>query len=250
MSDAALHEIFQSIQGEGLYVGVRQLFIRFSQCNLSCNYCDTPGALIPTKEYKVEQTPGTHDFKPFPNPVKSSELAALVLEKCRNKNAVHSLCLTGGEPLMQVDFLKDFLPKVKAEQFKVYLETNGTLPKHLEEVIDLIDIVSMDIKIPSATGGTFLAREHKEFLETAYTKEVFVKIVVVPESNIREIDEAVKIVAAIDEKIPLVIQPATPSRTIKHLPKITDLLAWQAFAMKSLKDVRVIPQVHKVLQAH
>ena len=39
---AKIKEIFASIQGEGPYVGVKQLFIRFCACNLNCDYCDTP----------------------------------------------------------------------------------------------------------------------------------------------------------------------------------------------------------------
>ena len=37
-----LSEVFSSIQGEGLYVGDRHLFVRFAGCNLNCQYCDTP----------------------------------------------------------------------------------------------------------------------------------------------------------------------------------------------------------------
>ena len=38
---AKIKEIFSSIQGEGLLVGVEQIFIRFCKCNLACKYCDT-----------------------------------------------------------------------------------------------------------------------------------------------------------------------------------------------------------------
>ena len=41
MSKIKIKEIFESIQGEGPYVGYKQLFIRFCNCNLKCNYCDT-----------------------------------------------------------------------------------------------------------------------------------------------------------------------------------------------------------------
>lgn len=41
MIKANINEIFASIQGEGRYVGEKQLFVRFSSCNLKCAYCDT-----------------------------------------------------------------------------------------------------------------------------------------------------------------------------------------------------------------
>ena len=41
---AHLVEVFSSFQGEGLYVGQRQLFIRFAGCNLRCRFCDTEAA--------------------------------------------------------------------------------------------------------------------------------------------------------------------------------------------------------------
>ena len=243
-TDAQLCEIFTSIQGEGMYLGERQLFVRFSGCNLSCNYCDTQQAMSISTEYRLEQTPGKLDFKTMKNPVSLEELSKIVLGL--NKN-IHSLCLTGGEPLLQVDYLKNFLPLMKKENIKIFLETNGVLPKYLEEVIDLVDIVAMDIKIPSATGSSFNLKENREFLEVAYSKEVFVKVVVVPETTITEIDEAAKIVENIDPNIPLVIQPATQAHSVKHRPSIQNLLAWQLTAKKRLKTVRVIPQVHKAL---
>jgi 7-carboxy-7-deazaguanine synthase len=245
---AQLAEVFSSFQGEGLYVGERQLFIRFAGCNLTCQYCDSPAALVVTPDYKIELTSGTHKFEARPNPLTSEQLLALVEELTQPGDAHHSLSLTGGEPLLQVDFLKGFLPELKKRRkLPVYLESNGVLPDHLGELIELVDIIAMDLKLPSATGLSPYWQEHKKFLETAYLKEVFVKVVVTKETKIMELDEAARTVAAVDEKIPLVIQPVTPHGPVKHRPEAGQLLAWQAAAKRHLKNVRVIPQVHKLL---
>ncbi|MDF1532664.1 MAG: 7-carboxy-7-deazaguanine synthase QueE, partial [ANME-2 cluster archaeon] len=43
-----LGEIFNSIQGEGIFTGMRQVFVRFQGCPLHCDYCDTPQSRKPT----------------------------------------------------------------------------------------------------------------------------------------------------------------------------------------------------------
>lgn len=61
-------------------------------------------------------------------------------------NNHHSISFTGGEPLLNADFLKILLDKVIAPK---YIETNGTLPQALKEIIDKVNYISMDIKLPS-----------------------------------------------------------------------------------------------------
>ncbi|MBU0502616.1 MAG: 7-carboxy-7-deazaguanine synthase QueE, partial [Candidatus Margulisbacteria bacterium] len=129
----------------------------------------------------------------------------------------------------------------------IYLETNGTLPDHLSEVIELVDVVAMDIKLPSATGLSDYYKEHRKSLEIAYMKNVFVKIVFTKESKVKEFDEAVRIIADVDEKIPLVLQPVSPHGSIKHRPGVEQIFSFHNVAKRKLQNVKVIPQAHKVL---
>ncbi|MFA4858077.1 MAG: 7-carboxy-7-deazaguanine synthase QueE [Candidatus Margulisiibacteriota bacterium] len=246
-TEAQLFEIFDSIQGEGTYLGVRQLFIRFCGCNLSCAYCDTQLAEL-SPRYKVEQTAGLGDFKQFNNPISASQLLQIIADKLGKKPIQHSISLTGGEPLLQVNFLKTFLPEVRKFGLPIYLETNGVLPDHLGEIIDLVDLVALDYKLPSATGLSDYALEHKKSLQIALAKEVFVKVVFTKDARPLEIDAVAKLIAAINPEICLVLQPATPHGTIKHWPTAELMLALYAVARRSLKNVRLIPQVHKIMK--
>ncbi len=64
---AKVLEIFRSIQGEGEYVGVAQVFVRFFECNMHCTWCDTPGSIGDTtrnyQEYTCEQLLDIIDIK-------------------------------------------------------------------------------------------------------------------------------------------------------------------------------------------
>ena len=246
-TEASICEVFNSVQGEGLYVGERQIFIRFAGCNLSCQYCDTPQALLIPENFKVEITPGKRDFKHYKNPATIPQLIEFVSAFEKPKGINHSVSLTGGEPLLQIDFLKHLLPELKKE-FKglIYLDTNGVLPDYLAEIIDHIDIVALDIKLPSATGLSSYWKEHKKALETAFLKEVFVKMVFTRESKAKEIDEASSLIAEVDAEIPLILQPVTPFGNIKHRPNPDQMLIFQAIAKRKLKNVKIIPQVHKI----
>ena len=84
MIKTKVKEFFVSIQGEGPYVGYKQLFIRFCQCNLCCKYCDT--------EYRAEC-----DTKEY----SANELLSIISQL--DLQGVHSISLTGGEPLLEVE---------------------------------------------------------------------------------------------------------------------------------------------------
>lgn len=243
---AYLFEIFSSIQGEGLYIGDRQLFIRFAGCNLSCQYCDTKDALTIPAECRIEETPGEQDFKKIKNPLSQDQLLEIIERLTKNKNLHSAIVLTGGEPLLQIDFLLGFLQALKKNDFPpVYLETNGTLPKHMDEIINYVDIVSMDIQLPGITGQTSYFKENFEFMETVFSSgtTLFVKVLVDSTVTIKELAEVGELVAKISPDLPLVIQPLD-SHKIKH----DHLLSFQAVLKRKLTTVKILPQIHKILK--
>lgn len=227
MSDikqAKINEIFDSIQGEGPYIGYRQLFVRFCGCNLLCDYCDTEfskGDL-----YSVEA---------LMEKVKSYDL-----------QYIHSISLTGGEPLLQYEFLRDFLPEIKNAGMKIYLETNGTLDKPLQQVLEFVDIIAMDFKLNSCAKIGDLYSKHEKFLEVLKNsqKEVFAKIVFDEKIQDFEINESTKL--AQKYQIPLVLQPkmvgSKPAVSQDEIIKIMNKF------LEKHTDTRMIGQVHKFFE--
>ena len=217
-----INEIFESIQGEGVYFGQRQVFVRFSGCNLSCNYCDTEFGLY--REYQ----PGD-----------------VLLEIKALGTGFHSVSFTGGEPLLQKDFLKETLKLVKENGYSTYLETNGTLAKELREVIGDLDIVAMDIKLPSSTKCRAYWKEHADFLKVALKKDTFIKAVVSSDTAKDDIVKAVDLVKKIDPNVLFILQPNTYELSNGVMKKC---LEFQDYCLKYLPNARILPQVHKFMK--
>ncbi len=230
-------EIFSSIQGEGPYVGVRQLFLRLPKCNLTCPYCDTE-TKIP-KQFRVEKVPGTRIFSKIDNALPLDKLLDLLLTY--DFSIHHSLSVTGGEPLLWADELLVLLPFIKENGLKIYLETNGTLPDQLLQLLSLVDVVSMDIKLPFDSKNFWDV--HETFLRYSNQKEVFVKIVVHQDTPLKDLQYARDLIARVDPSILTILQPVTPSQGILT-PKPKQLLEWQSLLLEKLINVRVIPQTH------
>jgi organic radical activating enzyme len=220
---AKISEVFSSIQGEGVYQGIRQVFVRFYGCNLNCDYCDT----------KL-----THFDK-----YSALELYNL-LSSFKN---YHSACLTGGEPLLQTDFLEEFLKFIKLHNIAVYLETNGTLFKELTRIIDYIDIVAMDFKLPSSNQGRNFWESHRKFMQIAAKKDFLVKIVIAKNTKNEEIDKAIDLLSEFNykDRIKLVLQPNYFELDRKLMDKVS---GFQIQCLERVKDVRIVPQMHKLLK--
>lgn len=243
---AWLVEVFSAIQGEGPIVGTRQIFVRFLGCHLSCAYCDTPATHTKQRHCRVERTPGRRDFMEVANPVPMSQLLEHIYHLEAFKGLHDSISLTGGEPLQHLRSLQGLISQLKTD-FKFYLESDGLLYSQLAAVIQDLDQIGMDIKIPSATGLQPYWEEHRRFLPIAARKDVFVKAVLTRDTTPEELDTTLEIIQGVDSEIPLILQPVTPYGIVRHPPSPEQMLQWQARAKQVLKQVRVIPQTHKIM---
>ena len=216
---ADIIEIFSSIQGEGKFAGCRQVFVRFAGCNLNCAYCDT-------------------DFSSRDNFMTAEQVSAII-KKYSDDTPIHSVSFTGGEPLLHGKFILEVAELINN---KIFLETNGTLYNQLEKILPAIDIISMDIKLPSVIGKN-LFDLHRKFIEIAGAKDLYIKIVVSAETVE---DEFIAAIDLIPKNILLVIQPVTPCNNIK-IASAEKILSLQSLALKKISDVRVIPQTHRII---
>lgn len=217
---AKIAEVFESIQGEGIYLGERQIFVRFFNCNLSCSYCDTK--LDRFMEYEPRE---------------------LFEEIKLYRNKYHSVSFTGGEPLLYKDFLKEILKFTAKHGHKHYLETNGTLFFELEEIIDSIDIVAMDLKLPSSSGMGNLWQMHRKFLKIAVKKEVFLKAIICLATQEEDLLEALGLIREISPSSVLVLQP----NSYENQSVLNEKLSrFKEIANQQKVTACVIPQIHKI----
>lgn len=227
--NAKILEIFQSIQGEGKYAGVSQVFVRFFECHMHCVWCDTPDSIGDTtrkyEEYNLDRV--------------IQKIDELWDDSC------HSVSLTGGEPLLQKDFLKSLIPRLHAKKRPIYLETSGVLYKQLEDIIDGIDTIAMDIKLPSSTQCRPFWEEHGKFLKTALKKDAFIKTVVSSVTKKEDILKAIDLVSGIDPHVLFILQPNSFDM---HNGVIKKCLEFEKICAKRLKNVRILPQIHKFMK--
>jgi len=120
-----INEIFYSMQGEGKWMGLPNIFIRTAGCNLRCSFCDT----------KYAYDDGT-------------EMSIKTIVKHISKYPCTCVCITGGEPLLQ-DEIEDLIDVLLKKSYNICLETNGSInvaPFSSKKSL----IISLDIKCPSS----------------------------------------------------------------------------------------------------
>lgn len=124
-------------------------------CNLRCHFCYVPQLVLPERISEIEEIPEEYVFSYLRE----------------NKRFIDAVVITGGEPTIHQD-LPDFIRKIKGMGFLVGLETNGTNPQMLRELIDgkFVDYVEMDLK------NKLDFDSYKKIVGDALTKEMFENI--------------------------------------------------------------------------
>jgi 7-carboxy-7-deazaguanine synthase len=233
-----ISEIFTSIEGEGIYVGTKTMFVRLAGCHLKCRWCDTDYALAldSGREYSLKE-------------------AKEMIESCLQPYT-YKVNFTGGEPLLQdqaIISLAKFLRNGKG--LKTYLESSCFDAYRFSNVLPYIDICKIEFKT-SDSGVTedknyynLLQNEFKCLkLATRHGKTTYIKVVTTNSTSINWFKELIhdiftKIRAS--EISGFVIQPSHDMDE----PTLEKLLSFYDIVFPSYSEVRIIPQLHKEICA-
>lgn len=235
---ARVSEIFTSIEGEGIFVGKKTLFIRFSGCHLKCRWCDTKYALPLDSgtEYQIDEIEDLiiRELQPF----------------------TYKVNFTGGEPLLQTDAvikLADFIKK--QTNLKTYIESSCFDSELFSKVLPYIDICKIEFKtddskvVENEVYDSLLLNEIK-CLELAVesNKTTYIKIVVTNSTNLESFKNLVYNISKKIRPSDIVGFIIQPSRGVDQ-PTVNKLLDTYDIVQPMFPEVRIIPQLHKEIGA-
>ena len=235
---ARVSEIFTSIEGEGIFVGKKTMFIRLSGCHLKCRWCDT--------KYALPLDSGT-DYQ-------IDEIKDVIIKELRP--FTYKVNFTGGEPLLQTEAvieLADFIRK--QTNLKTYMESSCFDSELFSKVLPYIDICKIEFKtddsnvVEDEEYDNLLLNEIR-CLELAVesNKATYIKIVVTNSTNLESFKN---LVYNISEKIKpsdilgFIIQPSFGI----DQPTVNKLLDTYDIVEPMFPEVRIIPQLHKEIGA-
>lgn len=235
---ARVSEIFTSIEGEGIFVGKKTMFIRLSGCHLKCRWCDT--------KYALPLDSGT-DYQ-------IDEIKDVIIKELRP--FTYKVNFTGGEPLLQTEAVIELADFIKKQtNLKTYMESSCFDSELFSKVLPYIDICKIEFKTDDSN-----VVEDEEYdnlrlneircLELAVesNKATYIKIVVTNSTNLESFKNLVyKISKRIkpSDILGFIIQPSFGI----DQPTVNKLLDTYDIVEPMFPEVRIIPQLHKEIGA-
>ncbi|MDO9399434.1 MAG: anaerobic ribonucleoside-triphosphate reductase activating protein [bacterium] len=128
------------------YPGYLSAIIFTQGCNFRCQFCYNPQLVLPVSGDNFEYTGFNNNNQPQKDRLEYKEDDLFVFLKSR-VDKLDAVVITGGEPTIYKDLI-DFIIKIKKLGFLVKLDTNGSNPEVIRELINkkLVDYIAMDIK--------------------------------------------------------------------------------------------------------
>lgn len=235
---ARVSEIFTSIEGEGIFVGKKTMFIRLSGCHLKCRWCDT--------KYALPLDSGT-DYQ-------IDEIKDLIIKELRP--FTYKVNFTGGEPLLQTEAVIELADFIKKQtNLKTYMESSCFDSELFSKVLPYIDICKIEFKtddsnvVEDEEYDNLLLNEIR-CLELAVesNKATYIKIVVTNSTNLESFKNLVYNISKRIKPSDILGFIIQPSFGIDQ-PTVNKLLDTYDIVEPMFPEVRIIPQLHKEIGA-
>ena len=221
-------EIFDTIQGEGRNMGKHTGFIRLSECNQSCSWCDTPQTWAFTEEKAA-----VHDTGKLYNKLdwQVQKEVEEIVEKVYAANQ-ESIVITGGEPLMQqaavINLIKGL--REKNPNYHAEIETAGTILIK-DELLELLDQINCSPKIANSGNPLNKRRKPKALEKLAESEKTDFKFVVTDETDVQEILDIVELSGITNDRVFLMPEGRTPEEIQQHSVMVGELVKKHGFNM-------------------
>lgn len=185
-------EIFHTIQGEGVSMGVPSVFVRSSLCNLHCKWCDTDYT------WNWEGTPWKHekdsdpDYKKFSKSEYIHEMTVSDVAQQVASYDCRQVILTGGEPLIQEDAWVAMMQLLseRDSQYRFEVETNGTMVPS-DAFDSAVHQYNVSPKLENSGNSATLRCKPDALSFFAQSDKAWFKFVIAEESDLDEVKQLI-----------------------------------------------------------
>jgi 7-carboxy-7-deazaguanine synthase len=220
-----INSIYRATEGEGIFVGRPQIFVRYQGCAIGCLNCDSKD---------------TWDFSEI-----STVSLTSVLEKISRvglDGKIKNISITGGDPLhpSHVPHVLQLIKELKEKKYYINIEAAGT--RVVNEIFDLVDFISFDLKTPSSGVKTPLKLIAQ--MNTQFQGKFQVKAVIEDHADFLYTLEAYNKLLDEQKSLPFswVLTPAYNTSEEFPMNRFMQILTWNEEAGGHF---RVIGQQHK-----
>ena len=220
-----INSIYRATEGEGVFLGRPQIFVRYQGCAIGCLNCDSKD---------------TWDFSEEMG--QSLEMVMEAVHKEGFDGAIKNVSITGGDPLHpgHVPHVMALVQLLKEKKYYINIEAAGT--RVVDEIFDLVDYVSFDFKTPSTGVKTPIKNIAKMIAQ--YPGKFQVKAVIATQEDFNATLEAYKILENQNFGMPFpwVLTPCFNTNEAFPLDRFKQVLTMNE---ESGGMFRVIGQQHK-----
>lgn len=220
-----INSIYRATEGEGVFLGRPQIFVRYQGCAIGCINCDSKD----TWEFDKETG------------INVEEILDRVHSEGHN-GSIKNVSITGGDPLhpSHVPHVLALVKALKERGYFINIEAAGT--RVVDEIFDLVDYISFDMKTPSTGVKTPIKNIQK--MNSQYKGKFQLKAVVSDRTDFDAVMDAFKTLSVSESALnfPWVLTPCFNNEEAFPMKRFIDVIDWNE---QNGAHFRVIGQQHK-----